>query len=117
MSLKLYDEDNIIDIANAIREKAETTNTYKITQMAAAIRNIQTKVPVQPNLTSLIANAPGSYTPPSGYDGFSIVRVSIPIEGFIDLDTEISGTGYSVISEYEFIEPNNLNSSVSGAIV
>ena len=40
MSQVLITETNLTDVANAIREKTETTDTYSITEMADAIRNI-----------------------------------------------------------------------------
>ena len=40
MSKKLYEESYISAIANAIREKNGTNNTYRIIDMADAINNI-----------------------------------------------------------------------------
>lgn len=40
MSLKAYEENDIQNIANAIREKNKKTDTYKISEMAQAIKNI-----------------------------------------------------------------------------
>ena len=40
MSLRLYDENDIINIANTIREKTGSTDTYKVTDMAEAISTI-----------------------------------------------------------------------------
>ena len=39
---KLYNETSILDIADAIREKNNTDNTYTVGQMANAIRSIET---------------------------------------------------------------------------
>lgn len=39
---KLYEETDIQNIANAIREKAGTTDTFKVSEMANAISNIKT---------------------------------------------------------------------------
>ena len=41
MANKLYEENSIRDIANAIREKNLTTNTYTVAEMGNAIRNIK----------------------------------------------------------------------------
>ena len=38
---KLYEETDIQNIANAIREKAGTTDTFKVSEMADAISNIE----------------------------------------------------------------------------
>lgn len=39
---KLYEETDIQNIANAIREKAGTADTFKVSEMANAVANIQT---------------------------------------------------------------------------
>ena len=39
---KLYEETNIQNIANAIRKKAGTAGTFKVSEMANAINNIKT---------------------------------------------------------------------------
>ena len=38
---KIYTEESVADIADAIREKNGTNNTYKTSEMAAAIENLQ----------------------------------------------------------------------------
>lgn len=40
MANKLYEENSIMDIASAIREKNGTTTTYNVAEMGDAIRNI-----------------------------------------------------------------------------
>lgn len=40
MAKRLYNEENLQDIANAIREKNGSTDTYKVSEMAEAIGNI-----------------------------------------------------------------------------
>lgn len=42
MAKKLYEESSIQDIANAIREKNESTTTYKVAEMGAAVRDLPT---------------------------------------------------------------------------
>ncbi len=46
---KLYNEADILDIANAIREKNGTNNKYKVSQMAQAIRelNVTQSTPIE----------------------------------------------------------------------
>lgn len=39
---KLYEETDIQNIANAIRKKAGTADTFKVSEMANAVANIQT---------------------------------------------------------------------------
>lgn len=38
---KLYEETDIQNIANAIREKTKSTDTFKVSEMANAISNIE----------------------------------------------------------------------------
>lgn len=45
MSKKLYEESSIQDIANAIRSKNGTTDTYKVSEMASAINDISVGSP------------------------------------------------------------------------
>lgn len=45
MSKKLYEESSIQDIANAIRSKNGTTDTYKVSEMASAINDISAGSP------------------------------------------------------------------------
>lgn len=40
MAKRMYTEEKIQDIATAIREKNKKTNTYNVTEMAAAIRQL-----------------------------------------------------------------------------
>lgn len=42
MANKLYEETDIQNIANAIREKTKSTDTFKVSEMANAISNIKT---------------------------------------------------------------------------
>lgn len=73
MSKKLYEEANISDIADAIREKNGTTNTYTVAQMPSAVRAIET----QPDLETLNATSNGTYLPSAGKAGFSSVTVNV----------------------------------------
>ena len=43
MSNKLYEETDIQNIANAIRVKNGLTDTYKVSEMASAIENLEDK--------------------------------------------------------------------------
>ncbi len=53
MAKKLYEESNIQAIADAIREKNGTTDTYKVSEMANAIREIEAGV-ADPRVKGLI---------------------------------------------------------------
>lgn len=72
MPKKLYEESSIRDIANAIREKNESTTTYKVAEMGAAVRDLPTggnpfeafeslesfKLSDNSTITELVANIP-----------------------------------------------------------
>ena len=77
MTQKLYEESNIQAIADAIRTKNGLTNTYKTSEMAAAITAIQTGGAVE----SLNITSNGTYTAPEGIDGYSPITVNVPQDG------------------------------------
>ena len=77
MAQKLYEESNIQAIANAIRGKNGLSNTYKTSEMAAAISAIQTGGAVEP----LDITSNGTYTAPEGIDGYSPITVNVPQDG------------------------------------
>lgn len=78
---KMYEEESIRDIADAIREQNGTQNSYTIAQMANAIRAIKT----QPDLEVLNATENGNYLPSAGKDGFSSVSVNVEGGGSSDI--------------------------------
>lgn len=47
MAKKLYEESDIQGIADAIREKNGTTNTYKVSEMASAIGAYVDSTPIE----------------------------------------------------------------------
>ena len=102
MSKALITEGYLTDIANAIRAKNGSSDTYTPPQMAAAIQAIPTggitptgtlqitqngthdvtqyanaNVNVQPNLQSKTVTENGTVTPDQGYDGLSSVVVNV----------------------------------------
>lgn len=72
MAKAVTDTQNYSDIANAIRAKAGTTDTYTPSQMAAAIAGISTGTPVLLTTVSLPADwteSGGEYTQTVSVDG------------------------------------------------
>ena len=73
MSKVYTDPRHYADIADAIRAKNGLTDTYKPSEMPAAIRAIETGGETEP----LSVTANGTYYPPAGVDGFSPVTVRV----------------------------------------
>lgn len=73
MSKKLYEENNVRDIADAIREQNGTQNSYTVAQMGNAVRAIK----AHPDLEALSVTENGNYVPSAGKDGFSHVIVNV----------------------------------------
>ena len=79
MSKVLVNESSLTGIADAIRGKNGSTDTYKPSEMAAAITAISGGA--EPVIEALSVTANGTYTAPDGVDGYSPVTVNVPQEG------------------------------------
>ena len=77
MSKVLVNETSLSGIANSIRAKNGTTDTYKPSEMPAAIDAIQTGGTVE----ALDITANGTYTAPDGVDGYNPITVNVPQDG------------------------------------
>ena len=64
-------------IGDAIREKTGGTDLLTLDQMATEISNIQGGGTVE----ELTITSNGTYTPPTGIDGFAPVVVNVPQDG------------------------------------
>lgn len=64
----------ITAIANAIRDKKETQDAYTLAEMPDAIESIEPEAVIE----SKNINANGTYTAPTGVDGYSPVVVNVP---------------------------------------
>lgn len=123
MSKALITEAYLTDIADAIRAKNGSSDTYTPPQMAAAIADIPTggdvdvealsvtqngtytaptgkayspvTVNVQPTLQSKTATQNGTVTPDTGYDGLSSVMVNVPASGGVNGEIAVSGGSVS----------------------
>lgn len=89
MSNKLYNESDISDIADAIREKNGSSDTYKVSEMSAAIRAI-----------------------PTGSGGLTVKKISwVGVEGwFKDIEIPIEDINCSVL---RIVARNPNNNSLS----
>lgn len=105
MSKKLYEESNIQAIAASIRGKNGSATTYKVSEMADAIDNIPTGG--TPVIESKSINANGTYTAPTGVDGFSPVIVNVPSSSGIHV-TSISRSSQPTKTTYQVGESVNL---------
>ena len=80
MSKVLVNESSLTGIADAIRGKNGSTDTYKPSEMAAAITAISGGGG-EPTIEALSITANGTYTAPDGVDGYSPVTVNVPQDG------------------------------------
>ena len=90
MGLKLYAEEAVRAIAEAIRLKLGTSKSYRIGEMADAIEAFPTGV----MLTDLVTNRNGRFVPPSGYT-FSKVTVSVPQPSSTSISVTSNGVYYA----------------------
>lgn len=81
MAKKLYEEADIQAIANAIRDKNGLTDTYKTSEMAAAITNLPTSGGSEPVISALEITENGTYNAPEGVDGYNPITVNVPTSG------------------------------------
>lgn len=79
MAKVLVNESSLTGIADAIRSKNGSTDTYKPSQMAAAITAISGAA--EPVIEALEVTSNGTYTAPDGVDGYSPVTVNVPQDG------------------------------------
>lgn len=79
MAKVLVNESSLTGIADAIRGKNGTTDTYKPSEMAAAITAISGGG--EPTIEALSVTSNGTYTATDGVDGYSPVTVNVPQDG------------------------------------
>lgn len=108
MAKKLYEEEDIREIACAIREKCgDETAKYKCCDMPAAIRNLT--IGSDPVIEPLTITTNGTYTASTGVDGYSPITVNVVDSGDASMeDALVSGA----VTEYT----NNRVKSVAASI-
>ena len=79
MAKVLVNESSLTGIADAIRSKNGSTDTYKPSQMAAAITAISGAA--EPVIEALSVTSNGTYTASNGVDGYSPITVNVPQDG------------------------------------
>lgn len=120
MANKLYEENDIQSIANAIRGKNGTQNTYKVSQMANAITNLPSGANLQTKSITINQNGDTTVTPDTGYDGLDSVNITTNVSGggSDDLKKVIDNTivtldipdGVEVVAAYKFYNCNKMTS-------
>ena len=79
MAKVLVNESSLTGIADAIRSKNGSTDTYKPSEMAAAITAISGAA--EPVIEALSVTSNGTYTASNGVDGYSPITVNVPQDG------------------------------------
>ena len=79
MAKVLVNESSLTGIADAIRGKNGSTDTYKPSEMAAAITAISGAA--EPVIEALSVTSNGTYTATDGVDGYSPITVNVPQDG------------------------------------
>lgn len=82
--------DKLTDIADAIRNKTETTEPMTLDEMPSKIESIETEPILQDKSIEITENGTQTITADEGYDGLSNVDVTVNVEG--------TGSGAVVVS-------------------
>ncbi len=76
----LCDKTDLVNIANAVRNKNGTSNTYYVSELGTAVQNIQTAPSLQAKEVNITANGTTNVAADAGYDGLSGVTVNTNVE-------------------------------------
>lgn len=83
MANKLYEENSVRNIANAIRTKNGSETKYKIAEMAQAILDIPAGGELQEKSVVYTADGAEIVTPDAPYNGLSKVNINVDVLSFI----------------------------------
>lgn len=111
MANKLYQESDVQSIANAIRTKNGSSDTYKISQMADAILDIPSGSSLQSKSVTITQNGTTTVTPDAGYDGMGEVEIttSVVSQGVEEKDVNFYDYDGTCIVSYTKSEFANLS--------
>ena len=110
MANKLYEENNIKAIADAIREKNSSTDTYKVEEMAEAVKNLPTGG--DDSLLTLIASGL-SETDDAGVIDLSKLHITQVRDYFLAKGIRyvaVPASGTTLPAEYTVLLPDSLTS-------
>lgn len=107
MSKKLYEESNIQNIADAIRNKLSSTKAFLVSEMSGAIDSI-----ITPILQTKSITENGSFIPDEGFNGLSQVFVNVPVVANLIHKTITKNGRYYASSDnadgYDYIDVNSV---------
>lgn len=107
MSNVLVNDASLTAIANAIRSKLSTSDTYKPGQMASAIQSIPTGGSAVLGTKSITAN--GTYNASSdGYDGYSQVVANVPNTYTSSDEGKVVSNGYLIAQFADTVTTNGI---------
>lgn len=93
MAKRLYEENNIQDLANAIREKNGSTDKYKVSHMAGKVRELEARKPEQEKTLDVVSVGTTEVLPDEG-KVLNKVTVNVNLAGAPPANALISFTDY-----------------------
>lgn len=103
MANKMYEEAYIQAIANAIREKNGSTNTYKVSEMASGIASIQTGATEENRLVftgTITETVVGSLEYVVLAKSSKLAEIRNEIGLFVRVEFEINPTPYTIVKNW-----------------
>ena len=101
---KLYEEAHIQDIARAIREKNGSSDTYTVSQMGNAVREIQAGTPTEENRKVITGTITETVVGSSKYVVLSkdskLAEIRKEVNLLVRVEFDIAPTAYTIIKSW-----------------